>query len=418
MKRTAVAATYDGSDEFSFYIHDETMSFRFQFEGSLVGNAARHMEQAWCTASSVIGNRSLVIVVGYMTSIDPLGRALLRRWREAGAQFVAKSPLAKTLVRSIIGQPVICGKRVTKCRGWIWLCAYALPLIPLGTMLFPAPVNAASLEPTTLMAWEEYVEAANMRMEQRLTHGNTFLWVDEVPDRLARVRSGEIVVSAVGLHNPKKVPSGLIHDWVGAVFIAHVTLKDVLGVVSDYARYKDLYRQAVIDSKVIATGEARDRFSMLLVNRSLFLKTAFDTDYESCYVHVDDRRGYSVSQTTRIQEIEEYGSPAQRTLHEGEGSGIIWRLFGITRYLERDGGVYIELEAIGLSRDIPASIRWLVEPIVRRVSRGSLSTSLRQTETGVRLHAELASQKAASRGSTAATSGGTASNPHPARSSR
>jgi hypothetical protein len=31
------------------------------------------------------------------------------------------------------------------------------------------------------------------------------------------------------------------------------------------------------------------------------------------------------------------------------------------------------VDAIGLSRDIPASLRWLVEPIVRRVSRGSLS---------------------------------------------
>jgi hypothetical protein len=76
-------------------------------------------------------------------------------------------------------------------------------------------------------------------------------------------------------------------------------------------------------------------------------------------------------------------------LYEGEGHGIVWRLFGITRYVERDGGVYLELEAIGLSRDIPASLRWVVEPIVRRVSRASLSTSLRQTGNAVRLRAEL-----------------------------
>jgi len=121
------------------------------------------------------------------------------------------------------------------------------------------------------------------------------------------------------------------------------------------------------------------------------LKTAFDTDYESCEVHVDDQRVYSVTRTTRIQEIEEYGLPAQRLLHEGEGSGMIWRLFGITRYLERDGGVYLEVQVIGLSRDIPASLRWLVEPMVRRISRGSLSTSLRQTENAVRLRTGLAS---------------------------
>jgi len=43
-------------------------------------------------------------------------------------------------------------------------------------------------------------------------------------------------------------------------------------------------------------------------------------------------------------------------LQEDEGKGIIWRLFSITRYAERYGGVYLGLEAIGLSRDIPASI--------------------------------------------------------------
>jgi hypothetical protein len=75
----------------------------------------------------------------------------------------------------------------------------------------------------------------------------------------------------------------------------------------------------------------------------------------------------------------------------GEGRGIIWRLFSVTRYAERDGGVYVEFEAIGLSRDIPASLRWIVEPIVRRTSRASLSTSLRQTETAVRSHAVNAS---------------------------
>ena len=114
---------------------------------------------------------------------------------------------------------------------------------------------------------------------------------------------------------------------------------------------------------------------------------------------MDERRVYSVARTTRVQEIEEYGTPSQRTLREGEGNG--WLLVGITRYLERDGGVYLELEVIGLSRDIPASLRWLVKPIVRRISRGSLSTSLRQTENAVR--AELANRKTPNEGSMVAT---------------
>ena len=256
------------------------------------------------------------------------------------------------------------------------------------TLLLAVTLNAATLGPTTLKAWDEYAGVRSMEMERRLNPGNSFLWVDEVPERLRKVRSGEIVVSPIGLQNPKRVPSGLIHDWLGAAFIAHGTIHDVLAVVRDYARYKDLYRPTIMDSKVIATGEAKDRFSMLLNTKSPFLKTVLDTDSEANYVHVDNRRAYSIARTTRIQEIAEYGSPDQRILGEGEGVGLIWRLLSITRYAERDGGVFIEFEVIGLSRDIPNSLRWLVEPIVRHASRRSLLASLQRTATAVRLRGE------------------------------
>ena len=278
-------------------------------------------------------------------------------------------------------------------------------LVPLITLLCPVVVYGASLEPTTLKAWEEYLESANTRMDLRLSTGKSFLWVDEETDRLQRVRAGEIVVSPVGPQNPKRVPSGLIHDWVGAAFIPGATLPDVLQVVRNYDQYKDLYQPTVIESRVIDTSETKDRFSMVLIHKSTFLKTALDADYETRYVHVDDRRVYSISRATRIQEVDEYGTPAQRTLQQDEGRGIIWRLFSITRYAERDGGVYLELEAIGLSRDIPASLRFLVEPIVRRVSRASLATSLLQTEQAVRSSNELASGKTESERSSKATRG-------------
>ena len=41
------------------------------------------------------------------------------------------------------------------------------------------------------------------------------------------------------------------------------------------------------------------------------------------------------------------------------------------------------LEAIALSRDIPAALRFVVDPIVRRVSRNSLLISLQQTDEAV-----------------------------------
>jgi hypothetical protein len=52
--------------------------------------------------------------------------------------------------------------------------------------------------------------------------------------------------------------------------------------------------------------------------------------------------------------------------------------------MQRDAGVYIEFEAIALSREIPAAVRFVADPIVRRVSRASLLASLQQTVEAVR----------------------------------
>jgi hypothetical protein len=261
--------------------------------------------------------------------------------------------------------------------------------IALAILLFPVTAGAAHLKPETLQTWDEYVQAETAQMQGRLSSDARFLWADEAPDRGARLRNGEIVVSPAGPHIPRRVPSGLIHHWIGAAFVPNATLRDVLPVVRDYGRYKEIYHPAVIDSKAIATGESEDRFSMLLMNKSVISKTALDSDYRASWFRVNDQRWYGVSETMRIQEIAGYGTSGQRTLPEDEGTGLIWRIRGVTRFEERDGGVYIELEAMVLSRDIPAAVRLVVSPIVRRVSRESLLTSLRQTQDAVRSAAKL-----------------------------
>ncbi len=93
-----------------------------------------------------------------------------------------------------------------------------------------------------------------------------------------------------------------------------------------------------------------------------------------------------------MQEIQHYGRPDEQDLPPNQGNGYVWSLYTVTRCEERDGGVYVELEAIALSRDIPVALRWMVDPIVRRVSRNTLLTSLQQTEEAVRSTAETASR--------------------------
>jgi hypothetical protein len=264
----------------------------------------------------------------------------------------------------------------------------------LTPLLLTSVAAAAELKQETLQSFDEHVAVVNAQMQQRIRGGAAFLWIDESPERVLQARDGKIVVAPADAHTPKRVPSGLIHYWIGAAFLPNARLEEVFSVVRDYRHYKDYYSPVVIDSKSVQQLGTEDQFSMLLMNRSWLTKTALDSDYHSRYVQVDASRWYSVSYATRIQEIADYGQPDEHKLPVDEGSGYVWRLHSITRFEERDGGVYVEVEASALSRDIPGSLRWLVDPIVRRVSRHSLLTSLRQTQDAVSISSTVARRTA------------------------
>jgi hypothetical protein len=248
---------------------------------------------------------------------------------------------------------------------------------------FPGLLGAIELQSGTAKAWEDYIQRADIRVQARLDVQRPFLWTDESPDRRLRVRRGEIVVAPVVSHGTQSVPSGLIHDWIGAAFIPKATIESLFRVIHDYNRYKDFYKPAVADSKVVACTEANQEFSMIWQRRILFVNAALEGRYQAHDVAVNAQRGYNVADATQVREIEGYGHAGEYFLPPDTGSGFIWRLHSIARYEERDGGVYLELEAIALTRDIPASLKWLVSPVVRHLSVNSLSTTLRQTRDAV-----------------------------------
>jgi hypothetical protein len=257
-----------------------------------------------------------------------------------------------------------------------------LLLICLLVPTVSAIVSAAELKPETLNAWKDYVHTANSHMKDRLHTGAHFLWLDESPDRRQQVRSGEILVAPFDDQTPARVPSGLIHHWIGAAFIPNVTLSETLAVVRDYTRYPDIY-PAVVASKSVSRQAMEDKFSVLMMNNLLVEKKALETENASDFFKVNNKQWYSFCRTTRVQQIDNYGQPNQHKFADGEGTGYIWRLYSITRFQERDGGVYVELEALALTRDIPVSLRWVAGPVVRRISRNSVLASLRRTQGAV-----------------------------------
>jgi hypothetical protein len=269
-----------------------------------------------------------------------------------------------------------------------------LPAWPVIAVLIPVSAQAATLRSETVQAWDAYVQTVNANLRERTRPGGSFLWTLEDSDRAAKVRGGEVMAVPASGQSPRKVPGGSIHHWIGAAFLPGISIDRILEVTRDYDRYKEFYSPFVVDSKVVGRDGLEDRFTMQIMNKALFVKSALDADYFTVTAVLDGRRAYSISRTTRVQEIEEYGHPGEHKIAEGKGDGYIWKLHSIARMEQRDGGVYIELETIALSRDIPAALRFVAEPIVRKVSRNSLLTALQQTRQAVRGHSTAAMKAA------------------------
>jgi len=247
-------------------------------------------------------------------------------------------------------------------------------------LLLATASHAADLRPETLSAWEQYIQEkdAGVKLSAAapwVTNDNRLDW--------AILRSGKILIAPAGPNIPNRVPGGLIHDWIGTAFIRNATISQVLAAVRDYDRYKDLYRPGVVDSKLVSSGDDEDRFSLLLMNKAIIVKTAIAGEYRASYFRIDDHRWYSIAESTRVQEIQDYGGPNERLLPVDQGAGLMWRVHSVTKYEERDESVFMQMEAIVLSRDVPNTLRWIVNPIVRRVSRDSLQLSLQQTRCAV-----------------------------------
>ncbi len=101
------------------------------------------------------------------------------------------------------------------------------------------------------------------------------------------------------------------------------------------------------------------------------------------YVRISADREVSYSYSTKIAEVENAGKPEESEKPVGQDSGFMWRLNSYWRFLQGDGGVYIQLEAISLTRDIPAGIGWLVKPFVTSIPEESLNLTLSRTRAAL-----------------------------------
>ena len=249
---------------------------------------------------------------------------------------------------------------------------------------------AAELNQKTVVAFDKYVVATEARINNELRPGGTFLYVDGQSEKdkrssYDRLKKGEILVEKLETKAPdvsSEVPDGMVHHWVGLVFIPGATLAQVLPIVQDYDHRAELYKPDITASHLISHNGDDYKFFLRLYQKR-FTTAVFNTEYTAHWGRVDETRMYSHSISTRIAEVKDSDHPDGDEWPVGQGRGYLWRLNTYWRFQEKDGGVYLQCEALSLTRDIPFGLGWLLRPLVTKIPKQSLDRALGQTRTVV-----------------------------------
>jgi len=271
-------------------------------------------------------------------------------------------------------------------------------LFPVSVALYLAtacvvlsfPVFGTELKPATAQAFQGYVQEAEEQMQSEVDNPYQFLYIDALPEGqkaavIGRLKNGEVVIQPMttnGHETPTQVPGGLIHHWLAIGFIPGVGASQVLQLWQDYSRYGELYKPDVQSAQILSRqGEDFDVYYRLY--RHTIVSVVYNADFEVEYFIPDASRNYSLARSTRITEVQNPGKPGEREYSAGKDHGYMWRLNLYSRCVERDGGVYVQIEFLALSRTVPAAFAWLVNPYMRSIPRDYLKRYLDETRTAL-----------------------------------
>jgi len=246
-----------------------------------------------------------------------------------------------------------------------------------------------SLQAATVEAFNSYVAKTEARNAATLQNG-PFLTVDGLPDAqrteaLAKLRAGDVQMHRLSVReegNDPDVAGGLIHDWQGIVFIPGAKLDDVLKILRDYDHQSIYYAPDVAKSRT-ESHQGNEYRIFLQFRRHKIITVVLNTEHQVTYYRDSSLRAHSRSSAVRISQVQDPGGPHEQEKAPGEDDGFLWRMETWWRMEERDGGVYVQSQAVTLTRSIPAGLGWLIEPFITKIPEETLQFTLDATRKAV-----------------------------------
>ena len=245
------------------------------------------------------------------------------------------------------------------------------------------PVAAATLQPRTARAFDEYARAVEERARRERRSGRGFLGMDFQDSRAALAARRAVTSGAVPVwrlaeqgHDAREIdiPGGLINHWRGAILVPHVTLDQVLVELRSPQARRHIQDDVLESREVWRNGDESHVFLKLV--RKKIVTVTYSTEHTVRYLRLSPTQAWSQSVSTRIAEIEGAGTPSEREKPVGQDRGFMWRLHSYWRYEQVPEGVIVELESLTLSRDLPLVVSFIARPIIESVARESMTRTL------------------------------------------
>ena len=262
-------------------------------------------------------------------------------------------------------------------------------LISIFPCLHGVSARATELKPETAAAFDRYVRLTESKMENDLQN-NRFLVIDQLPDAQCKeayeqLHRGQLFIQEMNTldgHLPIHIPNGLIHHWVGVIFMPKVTLRDVNAVLQDYANEPKIYQPEIRRAKLIEQNGNKSKVYLQFFSKSI-ITVVLDGYFDVTFKSIDKTRSESISHSTHIAEVVNPGSADERERTDGD-HGYMWRLNSYWRIEEKDGGVYVQNESITLTRTVPMMLAWIANPLIKSLPRDVLAHMLNDTQDAVR----------------------------------
>ena len=251
------------------------------------------------------------------------------------------------------------------------------------TMVVPAAAHAqpqVELPQEAVEAFDAMVRNHELALGERTDDSSTpFMWTGESPDRLMTVRTGEILTETT---ETPRVPGGMLHVWIGGMFIPDSTGPEVLAVLEDFEQHANWYPE-VLESKLIDQKGGTLKGSHQIIRQKV-LTAVLNLEYNVTFHQASPTQWSVRSIATRIAEVSNPDETPEIEYPVGNDSGFLWRLNTYWRVEEAEGGVLAECLSLSLSRDIPQGLGWMISPIIRSLPEESLTSLMQATRLAVK----------------------------------